>query len=487
MQNVPAPFSLLLFGASGHLAQIKLYPALYFLALKKRLPLDYAVVGYARSDMNDDSFRAFIAAAVRAHVPEVNDGVLEAFLTHMHYRRGEYGNAGDFSALAADLDRLERAWSGNKVRLAYYSVPPSAYGDISLNLCKGGVHTPGISFHCIVEKPVGHDLPSFERIRENLLGCFREEEITLLDHYLGKEAVRNIYYLRFANPVLETLLGNALVHHVEITAFESAGLEGRTGYFEQTGTLRDMVQSHLLEIASLLTMDLVERADSIPRSRFEALKQFYLPPAADLHDVVLQGQYGAGEVNGETVPAYTAEQGVPPDARTNTFAALKLLTRAKKWQGVPLYLRSGKRLERKETRITFTFREATHGGDGLSSSETANCLSIILQGEAGMRLHLQTKLGGTEPAFRPLILEDPLVCVGDCLPEHSLLLLEAIRGSRQWFLTFGEVQAAWRLIDPVEAFLDRPDTPLHPYAAGTRGPAEADAWIARDGVQWNNG
>ena len=469
MFSSPSPFSFVIFGASGHLAQIKLYPALYFLARKERFPHPYNIVGFSRSEMDDASFRSLVESAVREHVPEVNEDALTAFLSHVHYVQGDYSSLDDFGTLSDRLDELESDWKDH-VRLAYFSIPPTVFADVSVNLCKGGVKKDGIPLRCIVEKPVGHGLASFESIRDHLLGCFDESDIYLLDHYFGKEAVRNVYYLRYANPLLERLFKNTLIHHVEITAAEMAGLEGRAGYFEAVGTFRDMFQSHLLMITSLLTMRLSEQEESVVHSRTDALNQLYLPPAGSLDEVVLQGQYAG----------YLDEDGVESGSRTNTFAALKLKSRTSRWEGVPFYLRSGKKMGAKETRISVEFQEPRKAGQDTSP----NRLDIILQGEAGMRLHLQTKLGGSEPKFRPLLLSDPLVCMGDCLPEHGLLLLEAIHGMRQWFLTFSEIQTAWRLIDPVQAHLDQSDTPLYPYSEGSEGPSEVDDWIAKDGASW---
>jgi glucose-6-phosphate 1-dehydrogenase len=478
MLSTQRPFSLILFGASGHLAKIKLYPALYVLALKKRLPQEYVVMGYARSDMNDNSFRALVEISVREDMPEVNERTLAEFLTHVHYQRGDYAVSENYVALADRLKQLEKGWDA-PVRLAYLSVPPAVFGDVLRNLCDGGVHDHDRreDFRCIVEKPVGSDLRSFEKIRSTLTTCFSESEIFLLDHYLGKEAVRNIYYLRFSNPILERILKNTLIHHVEITAMENAGLEGRAGYFDNTGTFRDMAQSHLLMIGALLTMRL-QGEEEFKESRKSALEYFYIPPASSMEEVILQGQYAASG-DGKTA-GYLDEEGIPSNSRTNTYVALKLRTRTSRWEGVPFYLRTGKWLHRKETRISIAFQEPHAVGKGA----TPNRLDIILQGEAGMRLHLQTKVGGTAPEFRPLILEDPLVCVGDCLPEHGLLLLEAIMGKQQWYLSFEEVRSAWRLLDPLQAYLDQPLSPLHTYAAGTIGPEAADAWMARDRMAW---
>jgi len=478
MLSASSPFSIVIFGASGHLAKIKLYPALYVLALKKRLPKDYSVVGFSRSSMDTESFRTVVEESIRKEMLEVTESALKEFLEHVHYHQGQYDQTEDFSELSKKLSGLEKSWDST-VRLAYFSIPPSVYTDVAENLCKGNVHDEKIPFRCIVEKPVGTDMKSFEQVRDLLLGCFKEEEIYLLDHYLGKEAVRNVYYLRYANPVIERIFKNTLIHHVEITVTESKGLSGRAGYFEAVGTLRDMFQSHMLMMGSLLTMRLQSEED-FSESRRNALEQFYLPPAKDMDDLVLQAQYTAGTVDSEKVPGYVEEDGIEKGSRTNTYACLKVATRMSRWEGVPFYLRSGKRLEKKETRISIAFQEPTSPGKGSSP----NRMDFILQGEAGMRMHLQTKMGGTEPEFRPLVLDDPLVCVGDCLPEHSLLLLEAAAGKKQWFLSFSEAQTAWRLIDPLQAHLDKSDTPLRTYKAGSEGPEAAEKWIEKDGIEW---
>jgi glucose-6-phosphate 1-dehydrogenase len=478
----PHPFSFILFGASGNLAKLKIYPALYTLALKNRLPKEYVIMGYARSPMDEKSFRALVDESVRTDMIEVNEKVLADFLNHVRYTQGKYDNAADFKKLDATLQKAEKSWSmqDKPVRVAYLSIPPTAFSDVIENLTLGGVHNDDVTFRCIVEKPIGHNLQTFETIQKTLMTHHTEDEIYLLDHYLGKDAFRNIYFLRFANPVLERLLKNSIIHHVEISASESLGLEGRAGYFEETGTLRDMFQSHLVLMMSLLTMRIRDDDQNFRDSRFNALEQLYLPPAANLNDIVLQGQYGAGKVGREHVVGYTEEQEIEKTSRTNTFIALKLLTRISRWEGVPFYLKSGKRLDKKETRISVQF-QVPHG---VGHGSTPNRLDIIVQGEAGMKLYLQTKVGGVEPEYRPLIMEDPLVCFGDCLPEHALLLLEVIHGKQQWFLTFNEVHTAWRLIDPLQTHLDKKETPLVEYPAGSKGPKEAEEWIERQGTGW---
>ncbi len=475
-------FSFLLFGASGHLAKIKIFPAFYFLALKKRLPKEYNIVGYARTKMTDEQFRKEFADAVKEYVEEVNEKVLEELLTHVVYQRGNYDNAADFSALKERLHGLEKGWK-KSTRLAYLSIPPSVYSAVLNNLCSSGVHdgkSKSQSFRLIVEKPVGTDTKSFEVLRKEIYSCFKPEEIYFLDHYLGKEAVRNVYYLRYANPVIERLLKNTLIDNVQITASETAGIAGRAGYFENVGTFRDMFQSHLLEIAALLTMRLLESDEGMKAARLEALKQLYLPPSVDFSEIIVQAQYDKGQIGKESAISYLDEDDVAKDSRTPTFAAMKLMSRASRWAGVPFYLRSGKRLQKKETRISIEFHASHTLGKGLNK----NRLDIILQGEAGMKFFLQTKMGGSEPQFRPLIMEDPLVCVGDCLVEHSLLLLEAINGNQQWFLEPEEIQASWSLIDPVQTYLSQSSTPLYRYKAGSENPIEADQLIEKDGFRW---
>lgn len=477
--STSTPFSFILFGASGNLAKLKIYPALYTLALKKRLPEQYAIVGFARTKMERDAFRKLVEESIRADMPEVNVAVLKELLGHVHYHQGAYDNPQDFAQLRDRLKLLEQSWQ-NSVRVAYLSIPPQTFSSVITHLSGQGVRAPGQAFRCIVEKPVGHDAVTAQAVQQELYASFMDDEVYLLDHYLGKEAVRNVYYLRYANPVLERLFKNSLIHHVEISAMEAVGLEGRAGYFDSTGTFRDMFQSHLLMVACLLTMDVRETEAGVRAARLHALKQLYLPPVSAMDDLVLQGQYTAGTARDERVVGYLEEDGIDLGSRTNTFAALKLMSREARWQGVPFFLRSGKRLTRKETRVSIQFQEPHTVGEG----SAPNRLDIILQGEAGMRMYLQTKLGGSEPKFRPLVLEDPLVCVGDCLPEHGVLILEAIHGRTHWFLHRDEVLTSWRLVDPVQVYLEKIDTPLYSYHAGSSGPEEADAWINRHGAKW---
>ncbi len=474
MISIKDPFSFMIFGASGHLAKIKLYPALYVLAAKKRLPKKFNIVGYSRSKFSQSEFHKRITDAVIAKHPNADTEILNELLQHCHYVSGQYDSEEDFKRLAAMVTELEGDWTEDSVRLGYFAVPPSVFGAISKNLCAGRVHRVGQKhkhFRCIVEKPIGSDFKTFKKIQKDLLGCFQPEEIFLLDHALGKDAVRNVYYLRVANPILETLLENSILHSVQISALESAGIGNRAGFYDSTGAFRDMFQSHLLMLMAMLTM---ERSNSeLQTVLSDALQKAYLPPVADMDSLVLQGQY----------KGYTDENNVDDDSTTNTYACMKLMSRMANWEGVPFYLRSGKSLSKKETRISLRFFEKEHCS---SKGCTFNHLDIILQGEAGMNINLLTRISGTEDQYRPLVLSDPLESTGDALPEHAVLLAEAISYKQDWFLNFEDVATSWRLLDPVQDHLDKVDTPLHMYQPGTNGPVEADRWLENHGDQWRD-
>jgi len=473
MISIKDPFTFMIFGASGHLAKIKLYPALYVLAAKKRLPNNFNIVGYSRSKLSQKDFHARITDAVMAKHPDADKAVLHKFLQHCHYVSGQYNSEEDFKRLAGTITELEGNWTEDSIRLGYFAVPPIVFGDISRNLCAGGVHRTqhGKHFRCIVEKPIGSDFKTFKAIQKDLLGCFQPEEIFLLDHALGKDAVRNVYYLRVANPILETLLENSVLYSVQISALESAGIGSRAGFYDTTGAFRDMFQSHLLMLMAMLTM---KRSNGPLQTVLSgALKKVYLPPVANMDDLILQGQY----------KGYIDEENVNENSQTNTYACMKLMTRMEGWDGVPFYLRSGKSLSKKETRISLRFFEQEHCS---TKSCTFNHLDIILQGEAGMKINLLTRISGTEDEYRPLVLSDPLESVGDALPEHAVLLAEAIAYKQDWFLNFDDVATSWQLLDPAQAHLDKKETILHMYKSGTNGPVEADRWLENHGDQWRD-
>ncbi len=482
MQIAEKDFTLVIFGASGSLAKLKIFPAIYQLALEGRLQqVNYKIVGYARSAMSEADFRKVFADAVTEASEMVDEKVLESVLEHVSYFQGEYENEQDYTKLANYLVELE-AGKKDVARIVYFSVPPAVFPAIIKNI-GAKLDNESNPVRLILEKPFGYDLSSAKELREHLK-LYNEEQLYLLDHYLGKEAVFNVLSLRYANSILTTLIKGKHIANIQITGFEPVGIEQRAGYFDHVGIFRDMIQSHLLQILAFLTMSLPMEinAETLMREKrhvFEDIK------VVDPERFVVRGQYTAGVVDNEKVPGYLEEEGVAQDSQTETFAAVRLMIDNLRWHNVPIYLRSGKRVGQKWTAIVIEFKKhSLHQGE--DDELDTNKLLIQLQPMEKIEFTLFTKVGGTDIAFREMTTGRPIYCSGDCLHEHGRLLLEVIRGNRLLFLSFEEVFAAWKVVDPIiEAFRTN-KTPLYKYQAGTWGPKEADKLPREDGFEWND-
>jgi glucose-6-phosphate 1-dehydrogenase len=475
-------FSLIIYGASGSLAKLKIFPAIYQLAMEGRLAnVDYRVIGFARSEMSNEEFRSLFRQSVVEALKDIDEGVMTALLQNVYYLAGDYADRQSFLRLNELLVQIEP--DQKRVRIAYFSVPPSVFPDIVRNGADLFDTDAGL-MRLVLEKPFGYDLASAQELERLLMEFYQEEQLYLLDHYLGKEAVFNVLSLRYANAILTTLIKGSHVLNIQITGFEPLGIEGRASYFDNVGICRDMIQSHLFQILAFLTMSLPAEInmDSVRRGKrhvFEDLK------IVDLKDSVARGQYEAGLIAGEKVPGYLEEQGVPKESKTETFTALKLYIDNLQWHGVPIYLRSGKRMKAKSTAIVIEFKQHELQRGSFAELET-NKLVIQLQPNEMIEFKLFTKMGGTEIAFSELNTGRPIYCSGDCLHEHGRLLLEAIRGNRLLFLSFEEIYAAWRVIDPVITAFKENIVPLEKYMAGTTGPKGADDLLARDGYCWHD-
>ena len=498
----PAPLTLIVFGASGDLTRRKLVPALYSLDRRGMLPEKFSLIGVARRPMGDEAFRSGLQEALRQFT---GDGEDWDRLKDVHYFQGDYSDRASFQELATLLARVDQEHGIGGNRLFYLATPPEAYATITALLGEvglGGRWKGGYS-RIVVEKPFGRDLTTARDLNVRMQKVFKEEQIFRIDHYLGKETVQNILVFRLANGIFEPLWNRQYVDHVQISIAEDIGLEGRGLYYEESGALRDMLQNHLLQLLSLVAMEPPASfdADAVRDEKVKLLHAIRPFDAQSVRTNVVRGQYVAGRSGGKAVPGYREESGVAPDSQTETYAAMKLLIDNWRWAGVPFYVRTGKRLQRRATEVAVQFRPAPHSAfrhTGAGPLE-ANQLVLHIQPDEGIGLRFGAKLPGPAIKIQEVDMNFSYGAFQAHRPEaYERLLLEAALGDSTLFTRRDEVEAAWALMTPLlEAWgrVDTPagvaggsvgnrDVPLCPYPAGGWGPAEADALIERDGRQW---
>src|ERR1700736_1160847 len=489
---VPQPCSIVIFGATGDLTHRKLIPALYNLAADGELPPAIAVVGVARRDKRDDEFRKELEEAVRKFSRQnVRDDIWKTFAQSISYHRTEFHDLKGYEALAERLKQIdkERGTRGN--RLFYLAVAPDQFDDIIKNLKSVGLNRTqeGSWARVIVEKPFGTDLASARELNRIVSTAFAEEQIYRIDHFLGKETAQNILVLRFANAIFEPLWNTRYIDHLQITTAETLGVEGRAGYYDKSGALRDMVQNHLLQLLCLIAMEAPTdlRADSIRDEKVKVVRSLRRLKAEEVATNVVRGQYADGAINGKPVPAYRKEEKVDPKSTTDTFVALKLNVDNWRWWDVPIYMRVGKRLPKSATEISVHFKKAPMV---LFSKETneANVLVIRIQPDEGISLRMEAKMPGTSFRIEPVKMDFHYgTSFGKASPEaYERLLLDAMSGDATLFARRDEVEEAWAFIDIIEnAWVAKKDAPpLFFYPAGSWGPEEADELLARDGRAW---
>jgi glucose-6-phosphate 1-dehydrogenase len=490
--RAPQPCAIVIFGATGDLTHRKLIPALYHLVRDGLLPASCAIVGYARSAGSDETLRESLRKAL--DLP-AGDAVWEQFAQNIFYHRSDYGDPNGYRSLGDLLTRIdqERGTGGN--RLFYLATPPGVAADVARHLGEAGLVPPpngtGPWARLVVEKPFGHDLASAADLNRRLAAVFDESQIFRIDHYLGKETVQNLLVFRFANGLFEPVWNAKHVDHVQITVSESLGVEGRGGYFEGAGILRDMVQNHLLQILCLVGMEppAVLEADAIRDEKVQLLRSLRPIRPEDVAGMSARGQYGAGWIDGEEVPAYRDEPGVAPDSRTETYVALRLWVDNWRWAGVPFYLRAGKRLPKRATEVAVQFKEVPRilFNRDPNAALAPNVLVIRIQPDEGISLRFAAKVPGPAVRIQPVRMEFSYgAAFGQEPPEaYERLLLDAMLGESTLFTRRDEVEAAWAVVDPIRAGWQQEegaDLPI--YAAGTWGPDAADAFIHADGREW---
>ena len=487
--------TVVLFGASGDLAKRKVIPAMFDLARHNSLGPQYAIVGYARTPMSDDSFRGSIGDAAKnmSEIGPIDPKKWEEFASNLYYQPGEYGRAEDFAKLAQRLKELEsdKKLAGN--RLFYLSTPPEVYKDIVEQLGKAGLARPTCPdswVRIIIEKPFGRDLASAKELNKIVLNVFEEHQVYRIDHYLGKDTVQNLLVLRFSNGIFEPLWNRNYVDHVQITAAETLGVERRGGFYETTGALRDMIQSHVLQLTSLVAVEPPASFDATA-VRNEKLKVLQSIRPFDLGMVaqsVVRGQYASGQIDGKPVPGYRSEPGVSSTSRTETFVAAQVLIDNWRWAGVPFYLRTGKRMAKRTTEIVIQFKRAPHIVFRERDVE-ANRLVLNIQPDEGISVSFGAKKPGPDMAIGNVTMNFSYrEGFGDgARSAYSTLLGDCVRGDATLFDRGDSVEAAWALVDPILDVWSAAKTANVPqYPAGSWGPRESDVLLEREGRQWFN-
>jgi glucose-6-phosphate 1-dehydrogenase len=495
-RKLTEPCSIVIFGASGDLTARKLIPALYHLCKDKLMPPAFRVIGFARREKTDESWREELHKALQqfSRTKPVDEKLWKEFAANVSYCVGDITDPAAYTKLEKKLN----SFKDDKLRhnlLFYLATQPSQFGQIAEQLHK-------VKLLCkdngdgwqrlVIEKPFGHDLPSAKALNAELTRYAHEQQVYRIDHYLGKETVQNILMFRFSNSIFERLWTRESVDHVQVTVSEKLGVGDRGGYYEEAGALRDMVQNHMLQVTALVTMEppVSLEAEAIRDEKVKLLKSIRHLTTADVAQQIVRGQYFAGSVDGQPRPGYRQETKVKPDSNVETYMALKLFIDNWRWSGVPFYLRTGKNLPMSASEVRIQFRPTPNV---LFAAQCANkldpnALTMRLQPNEGISLRFNGKVPGMSLGVRPVRMHFSYDSeFGAYTPEaYERLLLEAIAGDATLFIRRDEVETAWQIVDSVRAgWQNKPLTNREFYAAGTWGPIAADELLAQSGHKWH--
>lgn len=491
------PTTIVIFGATGDLTRRKLIPALCNLAADGLMTAPISIVGFARREHSDESFRGHLREALAqfSRTRPNRFAGLDDFLSRVSYFRGSFDRVEDYVALGKRLTELESRRGGPPNRLYYLATPPEAFPEILRNLKAAGLsgkEVPGGGWNrIIIEKPYGRDLKSAWMLTGAVHTGFSEDQVYRIDHYLGKETVQNILAFRLGNGIFEPLWNRNYIDQVQITVAETVGIEGRAGYFDTAGIARDMLQSHILQLFSLIAMEppVSFEPGHIHDEKVKLLRSVRPPDAEMSTDAVVRGQYSAGSVGGKEVSGYREEPGIRPDSSTETYLALALEIDNWRWGGVPFFIRTGKRLAKKVTEVDIIFREPPYrmfAQAGLDRLQP-NVLAIKIQPEEGISLDIGCKRPGPKYQIEPVSMEfNYATSFGVPSPEaYERLLLDSLLGDGTLFARADEVDLSWQLVDPIiNLWENNPEVPLVSYEAGGWGPHEADLLLTRGGRRW---
>ena len=476
-------FDIVVFGATGDLARRKLLPALYHRWAAGQMPDEARIIGVSRRAMGDAAFQDMGRAALADHVPQADAEAVARFVARMRYIAADAGADAGWPALAALL-----AAAPAPVRLFYLATAPELFGPICARLAAAGLNGQGA--RVVVEKPIGKSLASARAVNDAIAAAFPEDRVYRIDHYLGKETVQNLMALRFANALFEPLWNAAHIDHVQITVAETLGVEGRAGYYDTAGALRDMVQNHILQLLCLTAMEPPASlaADAVRDEKLKVLRALRPISEAEVEESTVRGQYRAGAAAGGPVPGYLEELG-EPNSPTETFVALRAEIANWRWAGVPFFLRTGKRLPSRVSEITVAFKTIPHSVFGADAGPiAANRLVMRLQPDEAVKLWLMIKdpgPGGMRLRQVPLNMGFAETFGVRNPDAYERLLMDVVRGNQTLFMRRDEVEAAWSWIDPILAAWAASPVPPRPYTAGTWGPSAAIALIERSGRTWH--